>query len=192
MELPCVVLRTKDRDYFLCIDGYGGVINSELETLLQQSREVVLSLEKELEQRQVTTDLASPKGISECCEKIQKSVASLKVLERLDDRATKLITAAVETMTTQQTVHASKVYQMFLHDILRHCGRGLVLLCAASLGRQRVIKLNSRDRTQLVHYIKNHKTTLDSSTLDSLATNFEIPHDNGMLCCPCLMYGGYN
>jgi len=192
MELPCVVLRTKDRDYFLCVDGYGGVINSELETLLQQSREVVLSLEKELEQRKVAMNLDSPNGISECCEKIQKSVASLKILGRLDDRAAKLVDAAVETMTTPQTVRASKVYQTFLHDILRHCGRGLVLLCAASLGRQRVITLNSQGRIQLVHYVKNHKTTLDSSTLDSLATEFAIPHNNGMLCCLCLKYGGYN
>jgi len=50
MKLLCVVLCTKDRNYFLCIDDYEEVINSELETLFQQSCEVVLSLEKKLEQ----------------------------------------------------------------------------------------------------------------------------------------------
>ncbi len=110
MKLLCIVLYTKDRNYFLCINDYEEVINFKLETLLQQSHKVVLLLKKKLEQQQVATNLASLKEISECCKKIQKSVVSLKILKYLDDKVIKLVTAAVEIMMTSQTVYIFKVY----------------------------------------------------------------------------------
>jgi len=70
MKLLCIVLHTKDRDNFLCIDDYKEVINFKLKTLLQQSCEVVLLLKKKLEQQQVTINLTSLKEINEYCEKI--------------------------------------------------------------------------------------------------------------------------
>lgn len=90
MKLFCIVLCTKDRDYFLYIDDYKEVINSKLKTLLQQSCEVVLLLKKKLKQQQVIINLTSLKEISECCEKIQKSVVSLKVLKYLNDKVINL------------------------------------------------------------------------------------------------------
>jgi len=70
MKLLCIVLHTKDRDNFLCIDDYEEVINFKLKTLLQQSCEVVLLLKRKLEQQQVTINLTSLKEINEYCEKI--------------------------------------------------------------------------------------------------------------------------
>jgi hypothetical protein len=52
LELLCIILRTKDKDYFLNCDDYSAVTDAEVETLLQQSREAVLSLQTELESRQ--------------------------------------------------------------------------------------------------------------------------------------------
>lgn len=176
MELPSVALWTKERDYFPYHHGCGGVTNSELETLLERGRETVLSLEAELEKRQVATKLEPSSGVSECSEKLRKSTANLKILGRLDDRAVGLAVAAVETLTTEQTSRGSKTYQTFLGDILHHCGRGLVLLCAASLGKQKVVSLNFQDRIGLVHYLKSNKSAFEHPILDSLATEYQIPH----------------
>jgi hypothetical protein len=70
---------------------------------------------------------------------------------------------------------------MFLYDILRHCGGGLVLLCATSLGKQRIITMNEPERIRLVQFVRTNKASLQSSTLDSLAIKYQIPHDNSML-----------
>jgi len=180
MELPCITLHTEDRDGFLNRDGYQGVTDSELETLLQQSREAVLSLEAEIEKRQnISRD--PPLGIKESCEKLQKTASSVRILGRLDVRDDKLVKSAVEIMTTTQTIRGSKVYQVFLQDILRHCGSALTLLCAASFGKQRIIALNGQDRTALVHYVKCNKTSLSSPALDCLAGEYAIPAENSTL-----------
>ena len=44
------------------------------------------------------------------------------------------------------------MYRSFLRNVLRPCGRGLALLCAASLGKQRVVHLTEKNRTSLVGY----------------------------------------
>lgn len=182
MALPCVALRTKERDYFPFHQGYEGITNSEIETLLEQGRGTVRSLEVELEKRHIATKLESSSGVSECKEKLRKSSGDFKILGRLDNRAAGLAVAAVETLATKQTNRGSEIYQTFLGDILRHCGRGLVLLCAASLGKQRVVSLNSRDRIELVRYLKSSKTAFESPVLDLLAEEYQIPGEDGVLC----------
>lgn len=179
MELPCITLHTKDRDGFLNCDGYQGVVDSDLETLLQQCHEAVHSLEAEIEKRQnISRD--PPLGIRESCEKLQKSASNVRILGRLDVRDDKLVKSAVEIMTTTQKIRGSKVYQVFLQDIFRHCGSALTLLCAASLGKQRIISLNGQDRTALVHYVKCNKASLSSPALDLLAREYEIPTEISM------------
>ena len=180
MELPCITLHTKDRDSFLHSDGYGEVTDSELETLRQQCREVVASLEAEIENRH-TISHDPPTGIKESCEKLHKSARSIRVLGRLDIRDEKLVRAGIEIMTTTQKIRGSKVYQEFLQDILRHCGAALVLLCSASLGKHRIISLNTQDRTALVHYVKGNKAFLSFSALELLAGEYKIPCENSKL-----------
>jgi hypothetical protein len=161
-------------------DGYSGLIDSELETLLQQSREAVISLEAELKNRQIISH--PPSAIKECGEKLRKTAGDISTLGRLDARAARHTKSAAGNMTTVQTTHNSKVYQVFLFDILRHCGPPLVLLCAASLGKQRVVDLHGQNRTALVHYVKANKATLVCPALALLAKEYGIPSENSRLC----------
>jgi hypothetical protein len=178
LELPCIILRTKDEDYSVNCDDYSAVIDAELETLLQQSRDAVTSLQAELERRQkISHD--PPDAIKRCCEKLRKTARNIRILGRLEAREERLTKAAVEIMTKVQTIRSSKIYQAFLFDIQRHCGLGQVLLCASSLGKQKVIDLNGQDRTALVHYVKGDKASLFSSSLDSLAKEYKIPSMDG-------------
>ena len=79
-----------------------------------------------------------------------------------------------------QTNRDSKIYQLFLYDILRHSGSGLVVLCAASLGKQRVVHLSEDERVGLVSYIKNNKANLHFPALELLAQEYQIPPVNGL------------
>lgn len=78
-----------------------------------------------------------PTEIRESCQRLQENAKKLKALRRLEPRAINLLTAAVKIITVEQSIRASKIYNSFLHDILRTCGQsgpGLVVLCAVSLG----------------------------------------------------------
>jgi hypothetical protein len=102
-------------------------------------------------------------------------------LERLDDKTAKFVNAAVETLTVIQTNRNLKIYQIFLHNILRYYGRGLVFLCAVSLDKQKIIIMTGPDKISLMNFIKDNKTLLLFPILDSLATNYHIPHENNTL-----------
>jgi hypothetical protein len=128
MERPCVTLHVKERGSFLWSDGFAGVTNAELETLLQQSRDTVISLEAEFEKRQLSKAVNKQHGETDgYCESLRKCANKIRVLERLDDKAVEHVTTAVEILTNPQTIRSFKVYQDFLHDVLRHCGPELVL-----------------------------------------------------------------
>ena len=49
LELLCIILHIKDKDYSVNCNDYSVVIDAELETLLQQSRDAVILLQAELE-----------------------------------------------------------------------------------------------------------------------------------------------
>lgn len=119
-------------------------------------------------------------GIDGCCEKLRKDSGTIKVLERLSGRGPKLVDDAVKTLTTTQTSRDSKIYQLFLHDILRHSGSGLVVLCAASLGKQRVVHLAEADKIGLVSFIKDNQTNLHCPALELLAEDYQVPSVNGL------------
>jgi hypothetical protein len=57
-------------------------------------------------------------------------------------------------MTTTQASRASKVHRVFLHDILRHCGGGLVLLCSASFSGQFVTEFQLRWLVKPVRFVQ--------------------------------------
>ncbi|KAH6701338.1 hypothetical protein BKA61DRAFT_433875, partial [Leptodontidium sp. MPI-SDFR-AT-0119] len=116
-----------------------------------------------------------PDGSKECFERLAEVVGTIRILERLSDRGAKHVDTAVDILTTSQTTRESKVYQTFLHDILRQAGRGLVVLCAASLGKQRVVQLSESDRAGLVRHVKDNKAVLHCPLLESLAGDFQVP-----------------
>ena len=130
MVSPGIAFYTKDRERFCWTEGYGSVADAELEILVDQGCMAALSLEAELEKRQLQNQS------DVCGKKLHVCAKTFEILGRLDDRAAKHVGIAVNIMKSSQSVRAFKLYQQFLYDVLRHCGPGLVLLCAASLGKQ--------------------------------------------------------
>ncbi|KAH8726662.1 hypothetical protein GQ44DRAFT_613312 [Phaeosphaeriaceae sp. PMI808] len=180
MELPCITLCTKEKGCFAWQNGYTDVSASELEALLKIGREIVCSLEAEVEARQLVIKLEQSSAVSECAEKLRKSAGNLKILERLDEKEAKLVASAVSVLKVEQTSRDAKLYQTFLRDVYYQCSRSLALLCAASLGKQRIISLNARDRIGLFQYLKRNQETFTSPALDSLAGKHQIPDEPGM------------
>jgi hypothetical protein len=179
MGSPCVLLRTEEKDCFAYLEGYEGVTNSELGTLLELGRETVRSLEAELETRQVLAKLEESNAVAECTEKLRKSMGNLKILGRLDEKATKLVRTAADILKVKQTNREGRLYQTFLRDIYCQCGREQVALCAAGLGKQRVVCLNAQDRIRLVHYVKINTAAFASPILNALVEKCQIPNNDG-------------
>lgn len=136
--------------------------------------------ESGLEEREERRSDHRRDGIAACCEKLHKDTESIRILERLSGRGPALVEDANSILAASHTARDSKVYQSFLHDVLRHCDRGLTLLCAASLGKQRVVHLTEKDRTSLVGYLKDNKAGLHHVALESLATTYQIPSVDGL------------
>ncbi|QSS66014.1 hypothetical protein I7I51_06865 [Histoplasma capsulatum] len=133
------------------------------------------SLEQKAQRFQV------PTGIREPCERLQAHAKTLHAIRRLEPRAANLLSAAVKIMTTEQTISAFKKYYSFLYDILRTCGQsgqGLVVLCAVSLGKNRVVSLSEEKRTMLVNWIAENQGSLYSPALSTLAAEFSVPNLN--------------
>lgn len=137
MDAPCITLRTSANNGFRHTDGYEGVSVADLEILLRQGREAIVSLESELMKKQHERTSNQPNELDKCCRRLHDTARKLNVKKRLDDKTDKQIDDAVEILTTFQTTSSSKTYQTFLHDILRHCNSSLVLLCAASLEKKK-------------------------------------------------------
>ncbi|KAM5476979.1 hypothetical protein MauCBS54593_000250 [Microsporum audouinii] len=99
----------------------------------------------------------------------------VKALGRLGKRREKLVIAAVGIMRNVQDVRAFQVYRSFLYDILRLGGRHMVVICAAGLGKNRVVQLNIKERTDLVRYVAGRRTFFDSPILADLAATLKVP-----------------
>jgi hypothetical protein len=175
MVSPGIAFYTKDRERFCWTGGYESVTDTELEILVQQGRMAVLSLEAEIEKRQLQKSPHQSEEADVCGKKLHDCAKTFEILGRLDDRASKHVDIAVNIMKSSQSVRAFKLYQQFLYDVLRHCGSGLVLLCAASLGKQRVANLTITERVSLLDYVKAKNTSLDSPNLRKLANEHQIP-----------------
>ncbi len=174
MDYPCVSIHTNERPSFLWGDGFEGVTDVELETLHRKTRDTLLSLEAEFEKRQIPAS-TQPREIDGQCDSLSKGFKTIEVLERLDDKATEHVEAAVKILTTEQTIRPLKVYKAFLHDVLRHCGPELVLLCAACLGKPKIVGLKAEHRIGLLDHVKAKKLLYNSPILGRLATEYNIP-----------------
>ncbi|KZM25629.1 uncharacterized protein EKO05_0001950 [Ascochyta rabiei] len=159
-------------------EGYKDVDDSELETLLAVSREFVCSLETELQARRLSTRPEPSKAVSDCINKLQRRIKDWNILQRLNKKETDLVHAASDALTIEQSTRDGALYQAFLRDVHRTGNRTLVLLCAASLGKQRVISLNARERTDLLQILKLTRDALAVPALDSLAQDL-LPQDIG-------------
>ncbi|KAK5086192.1 hypothetical protein LTR70_007437 [Exophiala xenobiotica] len=179
MDTPGVFMRTAGRDLFSYQDGYERMSIPDLTMLLKQARETSQSLEAELLKRQVPVDHTRSNVVTECSHKLQKTARNLKVLGRLNDRETTLVAAAIEILETKQTNRESKIYQTFLDDIINFCGHAVALLCAASLGKQKLVSLNAEDRIQLVEYIKTNQSILKFTTLEEVVEKYQLSDRNG-------------
>jgi hypothetical protein len=127
-------------------------------------------------------------GIDSCRDKLKKSAGDIYVLKRLTDTGARLVGDAINILVQVQTAHDSRKYQLFLYDILHHSGPGMVLLCAASLGKQRITKLNTNDRVAFVSYVNNNKADLHSPALDLLAGDYRVPSLNSPEPISILIY----
>ena len=182
MDSATIVFRTTHGDFCLDSMDFNGLGNPELEALVQKTRDATMSLEIELEKRHSAILVAPSNLINDCENKLQTTLQSFKILGRLDARAAKSVELAASVLTSEQTVRGSRIYQDFLNDIIRHCGRGLALLCAASFGKHKIIGMNAQSRTSLVYHLKSKKTSLYSPALDSLATQYKLPPEAGTPC----------
>lgn len=117
--------------------------------------------------------------LTTCCQRLLDDADAIEILERLSGRGPTLADDAVNTLTTPQTTRDAKLYQLFLHDILRTSGPGFVLL-VSGLGKQRVARLAEKERTGLVRWIKNNRDTIDSSSLQSLAKEYQVLSVNSL------------
>ncbi len=175
MDAPYITFYTPTKREFRHTAGYDEVTITELELLLRQGREAVVSLEGELMKRQPARTIDQSANVSECCQRLHNAGRELGVVEHLEGRAIKQVDDAVNILTSLQTSPSSKTYQSFLYDVLRHCGEGLVLLCAASLGKKRVVDLGSKDRVSLLAYLRATQISLDVPILKPLAQEYGIP-----------------
>ena len=186
MEVPCLRFYTKDQSSFCYTDGYEGVSIADLEILLRQSRKATVSLEGELMNRQHERTSDQQGELGRCCQRLHDTSRELSVRERLDGRSVKQVDDAFEILNTSQTASSSKSYQAFLNDILRHCGPGLVLLCAASCGKKRIVSLGYKDRVSLLAYMRDAQLSLDSSVSKTLAKEYRIPSSDGAYIVSCV------
>jgi len=67
--------------------------------------------------------------------KLRKDSKTIKILKRLNGRGPKLVDDTIKILAKPQATRDSKIYQLFLHNILRHAGPGMVVLYTASLGK---------------------------------------------------------
>lgn len=111
------------------------------------------------------------------CEKIHKVSKEIKILGRLDNRKSRLVSSAIRVMTTSQHERQFKVYQNFLCDLLRVAGGSMVILSSATLGRYKVVQLKAERRTALIDYFACHVDSLDSPALSALVGVFGVPRN---------------
>ncbi|KAL5404961.1 hypothetical protein PMIN06_012612 [Paraphaeosphaeria minitans] len=179
MEVPNITIRTKEKDSFHWREGYTGVDDDELLNLVQQIREATASLEAEMGKRNLLVPQSDPNEHQQDHEKLYKTIKELAIMERLDKKATTHVDIAVGILTKPQTDRGCKIYQEFLHDVLRHGSPGWVMICAVGLGKQRIASMTKEKRVSLLAHVKTRKDLLSSTSLDSLAMGHKIPSLDG-------------
>ncbi|KAG8405723.1 hypothetical protein J3458_021664 [Metarhizium acridum] len=171
LESPCLIMRTRGQGDLSPNDDLDGVDTGDLRILLQLARQTTYCIETELAARSALSRL--PTSVRNCIEKMHDTIQKLDVLQRLDDTAGLMSTAA-KIMQNEQTGRREKIYKQFLIDIRDHCGPSTTLLCAKSLGKRRIVDLNIRERISLLSYLKNNSKTFQHPVLDGLALRLGV------------------
>lgn len=173
-----ITFQLPNKGNFVYTEGYEEVTDTEIDILLRQGREALRSLEAEHEKRRLQKVPNVSRAVQDCQTKLLTDARRFEVLGRLDSRPSSLTEKAVLVLKTEQSTRDGKLYQSFLHDVLRHTGPATTLLCAASLERLRVVNLSTVDRIALLSHVKT-EPSLRSDTLDALAKQYEFPLQNG-------------
>lgn len=164
-------MRTRAQGDLSPNDDLDGVDTGDLRILLQLARQTAYCIETELAARSALSGL--PTSVRNCIEKMHDTIQKLDVLQRLDDTAGLMSTAA-KIMQNEQTGRREKIYKQFLIDIRDHCGPSTTLLCAKSLGKRRIVDLNIRERISLLSYLKNNSKAFQHPVLDGLALRLGV------------------
>lgn len=172
-------MQTEGKDSFSYRDGYDNVTTTDLQELLRHGRETVLSLEEELARRNTSVSNTLPSPVKACLEKLQSTMYTVRVVQRLEDPSN-LASAAAEILKNEQKNRKEKVYKQFLTDIRQQCGSGVVVLCSSSLGKRRIVELKNSERMLLLGYLKSNSNSFKHAILDNLAVSHGImttPHE---------------
>ena len=175
LEMPHITFHTDAKSTFCPADGFDEISTTDLENLLRQSRASTASLEGELMKRQPKRKSDQSGELGRFCERLHSTARELIVRERLDRTAANNVDDAIEVLIASESDPRSQIYQAFLYDVLHHCNTGLTLLCAASLGRKKILHLGTHDRVSLLAYVRDAKRSLDSPILTALANEYNVP-----------------
>ena len=179
MDSTAILLHTTRGDFWHHDIELTNFDDTELESLAQKARNATRSLEAELQKRHSTTPDTPLDLINNCEKRLQSCLQHIKIHGRLDRRAAKCVELAVSTLTTEQTGRREKEYRDFLNDILRQCGPGLSLLCAAGFGKYNIVGMNKQARTSLVNYVKSKRASFSCPEVDNMAIQYGLPLDIG-------------
>jgi hypothetical protein len=180
MDPTGILFRTTRGDILSTRMNYKELDNLELEALTHSIRDAKTSLEAELQRHQSSTTAVLPDLFKDYGNKLDATVQIIKHLGRLENRQARLVESAASILKTGPTTSSARVYREFLIDVTRLCGRGLALLCAASLGKNKVATLTTQMRASFVGYVQSRKEFLNTPILDTLAAQYELPSNNSM------------
>lgn len=108
---------------------------------------------------------------------LQKKADEVNREQSLRTRASTSVNHAIELLTNKQSKHPVRLYAQFLENVMGMSSPGLALLCAAALGKRRVLDLGTA-RLHLPRYLATAQSSLKTSHLESLAK------DHGLLQVP--------
>ncbi|PYI03594.1 hypothetical protein BO78DRAFT_194054 [Aspergillus sclerotiicarbonarius CBS 121057] len=172
MELASLLFDTSSNGTFSCRDGYDNVSDQDLVALYRLTHKALISLETEVEKRSVIVGTDAAKAIK----KIRDNFRMIKVTKRVEDTARPLVQNAIGAVTGPAfTNPGSRRYQLFFIDILRLRKRGVFVLCAASLGKEKVRNMKMDERVEFLDFLEKNISTFESDVLDNLATVFGVP-----------------
>jgi hypothetical protein len=148
-------------------DGYGGITAEELQSLYQQSRDLQASLTSELERRQLK--------VAERWEAtLHQNSNRLCTTERLDSQDANIIEFARTLVRKLDLTAQNKMYQAFVHDVIRYCDPGAALLCIVSFSQRFLASMKKDDRVNLLKFIKDTANSFTSPVLTALAAQHQI------------------
>jgi len=97
----------------------------------------------------------------------------------LEGRKTRLVTEAREALKDSRAGRDQR-YQTFLQNVLGNADRQGVLVCAAALGKTRVLAMRAGDRRALLDKIKKNSSIFESPNISYLVSLHKVPNINGM------------